>query len=118
MGKSRALVAAAVLCVALPALGEDLTFRMKSNHRNKVQVEFYSQNRNHAWPGGNKAYNIDDYEVHSFRLTCNRGEKICYGAWVTGNSSRYWGVGINNRQRCSNCCYTCNGGTASIELNP
>ena len=113
-------LAASVLgaCLAGPALAENVTFNIKSNHPNKVQVEFYSQNRNHAWPGGNKAYNLNDYDMHNYRLTCNAGEKICYGAWVSGNSSKYWGVGMNNRQRCSNCCTTCNGGSITYTLNP
>lgn len=79
--------------LALPTIAgaqdSAVTFRMKSNHPNKVQVEFYSQNRNHAWPGGSKAYNLSDYEVHIFKLTCRSGEKICYGAWLSGNQNRY-----------------------------
>lgn len=106
--------------IAPPAFAQDstLTFNMKSNHRHKVQVEFYSQNRSHAWPGGNRAYNLDDYDTHTFRLNCRSGERICYGAWVSGNQSKYWGVGLNNRQRCTSCCAQCNGGTVSYVLNP
>ena len=56
------------------------------------------------------AYDLNDYETHSFTLNCRRGEKICFGAWVTGNASRYWGVGANNRYGCEKCCFVCGAG--------
>lgn len=106
--------------IASSAFAQDssLTFQMKSNHPNKVQVEFYSQNRSHAWPGGTKAYNLDDYDSHSFKLNCRSGERICYGAWVSGNQNKYWGVGLNDKRSCTSCCAQCNGGTISFVLNP
>ena len=97
-------------------IAEQLTWEVQSTYRHKVQIEFYSQERKHAWPGGNRAYTLNDYEVHSYTLNCIAGEKICYGAWVTGNSSRYWGVGMNDRRSCQGCCYTCDGGTATVRL--
>ena len=112
------LTSALALPTIAGAQGSSVTFHMKSNHPNKVQVEFYAQSRNHAWPGGSKAYNLDDSEVHAFKLSCRSGEKICYGAWVSGNQKRYWGVGLNDKQRCSSCCTTCNGGSISFTLNP
>jgi hypothetical protein len=101
------------------AKADELTFKVRSNYRYKVQIEFYSQDRNHAWPGGDRAYPINDDEVHNYSLNCRSGEKICYGAWVTGNDSKYWGVGANNKHGCKGCCYTCGrGDTPIINLNP
>lgn len=105
-----------------PAQGigpNQLKFVITSNHPNIVDVEFYSQNRRHAWPGGNDVYSIKDYRTHSYVLNCQPGEKICFGAGVRGNYSKYWGVGIGNTQGCSSCCYTCNGTTTrNIVLEP
>lgn len=96
-----------------------VTFQIKSNYPNKVQVAYYSQTRRgHAWPGGGQAYGLNDYNAHTHTLNCTPGEKICYGAWVTGNSSKYWGAGPNGRYGCSNCCTTCGTGTFSRTLNP
>ncbi|WP_350334655.1 hypothetical protein [Coralliovum pocilloporae] len=96
-----------------------LTWKVKSNHPNKVSVVFYSQTYDHAWPGGSKVYVISDYKTHTYRLNCRRGEKICYGAWVRGNSTTYWGVGQYNQHGCRGCCYTCGGGTTKVQvLNP
>ncbi len=82
----------------------------------RVQLEFYSENRDHAWPGGDDAYNIDDYARHSYLLNCHYGEKICMGAWVNGNSSRYWGVGLNNKHSCAKCCFVCGSGDYPVQV--
>ncbi len=96
----------------------DLTFRIKSSYRLKVQVAFYSQNRDHSLPGPGRAYDIDNYRKHEYTLRCRRGERICYGGWVEGDAKRYWGVGLNNRHRCETCCYVCNNNeTRVIDLD-
>lgn len=100
---------------ATAAAGE-MTWQVKSLYRHQVQIEFYSQDRKRAWPGGNRAYRLDDYEDHSFSLSCNTGEKICYGAWVVGDTGTHWGVGMNDRHSCSDCCSDCDGDTYSVRL--
>ena len=105
-----------------------LRFSIKSDlsmmiHLLNIHVKFYSQDRNVSWPGRGKVYPIRDYELHSYNLSCQAGEKICYGAWTHpfDNSKAseyiYWGVGRNN-ESCKNCCYICNGdSTGTIKLN-
>ena len=100
------------------ANAESLTFRIQSKYQYKVQIEFYSQARNAAWPGDNEAYNLNDSGVHEYNLSCQAGEKICYGAWVSGNQNTFWGAGLHARQSCASCCYTCDGSeTPIIVLN-
>jgi hypothetical protein len=107
----RSVICAAIMAFfAGPAVADTVTFRIKSNHENKVKVKFYSQDRNHVWPSTTTSYNLDDYAFHNFRLTCQQGEKICYGAWVVGNNATYWGVGRGDKHSCSECCLTCNDG--------
>jgi hypothetical protein len=109
-----AFVCQMLIAVQAEAQG-DMTFKVRSNHTNKVQISFYSADRKgYQWPGPGRAFNLDDDDVHEFRIACLAGEKICYGAWVTGDSSSFWGVGLDNKARCSNCCYTCSGGTTRI----
>ena len=99
------------------AVAENVTFIMKNSHQFRVQVELYSQDRNHVWPGNNKVYILDDEETKQIPLSCQAGEQICYGAWVDGDASTYWGVGPNNKQQCDDCCYICQGGnTETINL--
>ncbi len=96
-----------------------LNFKMRSYHKNVVELKFYSRNRGgHEWPGNGTVYVLRDYDVHNHALNCVKGETICYGAWVQGASSTYWGSGQGGKQACSSCCYTCNGGqTSVINLN-
>ena len=105
----------AVLAAPTGSRADEMTWTLKSSYRYRVQVEFYSQSRDHVWPGGGKAWGLNDYDTHEFTLNCISGEKICYGAWVTGNSERYWGVGLNDRHTCSNCCGIC--GEDDPEMN-
>ncbi len=93
---------------ASPAAAEQMTWKIGSSYSYRIQLEFYSQDRNAVWPGGGKAYPLNDSKVHTFTLNCQRGEKICYGAWPTGGGSQtYWGVGVSNKHRCKTCCAIC-----------
>src|SRR5579883_928541 len=93
----------------LPAssFAESMTWTVTSDYEYKVQLEFYSQNRNAAWPGEGRAYDLNDSRAHEFTLNCRSGEKICYGAWATGDASTYWGVGANGKHSCKSCCGIC-----------
>jgi hypothetical protein len=99
------------------ASAADVTFMMRNNHPNAVEVELYSQDRDHVWPGNGEIYSLDDGETKQMPLSCEEGERICYGAWVAGDRDTYWGVGPGNTQACDDCCYTCTGGnTETIDL--
>jgi hypothetical protein len=119
----RSAVAVAVATACLAPVGAsfadaaDVTFVMRNSHQFRVQVELYSQTRNHVWPGNNKVYILDDSETKRIPLSCESGEQICYGAWVDGDATTYWGVGPNNKENCEDCCYICQGGnTETINL--
>lgn len=109
-----AAVAAFTVLAAASASAESLTFKVRSYHQNQVDIAFYSQNRNYSWPGGTKVWVIKDFKVHDYKLDCANGEKICYGAWVRGSSNLYWGTGQGGKQRCTSCCFVCNGGTTPV----
>lgn len=114
-----AFATTALLAPSTAALASDVTFAIKNSHPNAVEVELYSQDRKHVWPGGNEVYYLDDGETKSMALSCDEGETICYGAWISGDRGSYWGVGPDNVQDCDDCCYTCEGGeTEEIELVP
>lgn len=101
-----------------PVQADQLEFIVESQHPNVVQIEFYSQDYNRSWPGGGSAYNLDDYETKTINLSCRPGEQICYGAWLAGDASVYWGVGHGDKEQCSDCCYSCGGTTEHIVLSP
>lgn len=112
-----ALSAALAFGGASAAFAADVTFEMKNSHPNAVEVELYSQDRDHVWPGNNQVYLLDDGETKQIPLACDQGEKICYGAWISGDKTTYWGTGPDNAETCTDCCYTCTGGnTEEIDL--
>jgi len=109
----------AATAFATAASADDVTFVMKNSHPNALEVELFSQDRDHVWPGGNQVFYFDDGETKSIPLSCDSGETICYGAWISGDQGTYWGVGPQNSEQCSDCCYVCEGGeTEEIELVP
>ena len=119
---SRAAAATAIILAhlagaAAPAFAEDVTFVMRNHHQYAVEVELYSQDRDHVWPGGGQVYYLDDGETKRMPLSCQAGETICYGAWVSGDPGSYWGVGPDDQDGCESCCYVCEGGmTEEINL--
>jgi hypothetical protein len=118
MGLKQLLLAVALLLpTATIANAEEITFKINNDYDKDIQIEFYSQNRSHAWPGGNKAYNLEASDSNSYKLACQQGEKICYGAWVKGNSSTYWGVGLNGKYSCDACCQVCGDGDLEKTLH-
>ena len=111
-------------CIAMmfstgAAVADSMKWNMRAFDKFAVDVAFYSQNRKVAWPGNGQVWTIRDYKVHTFSLNCIAGEKICYGGWVRGDDSRYWGGGHHNKHACTSCCYTCGAvaETPVINLN-
>ena len=101
------LTAGLAIGASAPAQADEMTWTLSSKYQYKVQVAFYSKTRNHLWPANGEAWGLDDYGTHRFTLSCQAGEKICYGAWATGASSTYWGVGLGGKQGCTSCCAVC-----------
>lgn len=112
------LAALMMLAAMTTAYADQLTYHVRSNYPFRVQIEFYSEtDRSRAWPGSGRAYDLNTYARQSIRLNCWTGEKICYGAWVTGDDSRYWGAGNNNSRHCPDCCSYCGHGDVNLTLN-
>jgi hypothetical protein len=82
-----------------------------------IQIQFFSQSRKWVWPAADKVINLGDGKDDRYNLTCEPGEKICYGAWAVANPTYAWGVAHNNRT-CPNCCFVCGKGPASYRFNP
>ena len=107
--------AAVTLAVALvtgaPASADSITWRLRSFHPKPVDVNFHSRNRRAIWPGPSKHFTLADYKVGTFKLSCVAGERICYGAAPSGAASKIWGVGLDGKAQCKDCCQTCGGDT-------
>ncbi len=115
---SFAVAAVAALAPTI-ASAANLQWTFDNRVNGQINIIFFSQNRNHQWPGGNRYYYINPNDgVLAYNLDCRQGEKICYGAWFNSNSTYYWGVGQSGREGCTGCCYVCGAGTTdTINLN-
>ena len=106
-------------CATTPSLPDTydvMSWTFQSKDPYAVQLEFQSQHRDVAWPGGGRAYDLDDSDEHTFELRCRTGEKICYAAWVKGGNG-FWGVGPDGDEGCDDCCRRCdtmNAGTVVL----
>ncbi len=115
--KSFTGIAAAAFAVAVslinvtPSLADSITWQLRSFHPKPVEVKFHSQNRRAVWPGPTTHFTLADYKVGTFKLSCVAGEKICYGAAPAGNATKIWGVGLDGKAQCKDCCQTCSGDT-------
>lgn len=115
----RGLFAALLIAVASlwsgAASADTFTWVMKNGHPRILEVKFYSSDRNVVWPGGNQVYKMTDRAQKNYRISCNTGEYICYGAWIAGEpNGTYWGVGFGGKKGCKGCCYECNGGQSRL----
>ncbi|HEY4192457.1 MAG TPA: hypothetical protein VGM46_07400 [Mesorhizobium sp.] len=94
--------------LAAPSFAAEMNFYMKNQQDRGVAVELFSQSRSKVWPGGDKVYFLDSREKKSVPVTCEEGERICYGAWVNGDDTISFGVGPDNdKPPCEYCCFTC-----------
>jgi serine/threonine protein kinase len=84
------------------------SFHIKNYTSQGVYVAFYAKGRTAEW---SEWPLLGVYNENYYKLKCEPGEKICYGAW---NSRGSWGVGKGGYGGCNNCCATCNGGNTEI----
>jgi hypothetical protein len=119
MLKKLIAIALAAMCLTPgTSFAQSLTWKFQSFDNTVVDVRFYPENRTRLFPANSPAYSIDGHGMHSYTIACAAGEKICFGAWMRGNASAQWGKGKDDKNRCNDCCYTCNGGaTPTHKLN-
>jgi len=86
--------------------GRGVRFVLRNSSRYIAYVRFHSRAEEWAWPGGNKSYVLNTRAPTAFRLRCNPGEKVCYGA-STPSGARSWGVNEDGDGSCRGCCLTC-----------
>lgn len=104
--------------LAAPVSAASLRWTFDNETNTNISIEFYSQDRNHVWPGNGDVYVVKPRDGRvNLTLNCRQNELICYGGWIRGNTRTYWGSGHNDSQRCSNCCARCGkGNVEAIDL--
>ncbi|MBZ9738059.1 MULTISPECIES: hypothetical protein [unclassified Mesorhizobium] len=113
------MVALAALVLVNSAEAADMAFFVKNLRKEPVAIELFSRDRETVWPGNDKVFLVDPGSRKSVPISCNQGERICYGAWVDGNDQISAGVGPDNDQPCDTCCFICvEHTTETIDLVP
>lgn len=115
--------AAIVVLSATAVVADTMAWHITSQYPYIVYVTFYTDSGDHEWPDGDNLYTIKDSAEHVYRLECQyAGQKICFGVSDSTNVDsyrHYWGVGIANKESCTDCCHTCDGDTDVYHtLNP
>jgi hypothetical protein len=90
----------------LPQRGE-LTWNMTNACSKTTDVRFFDRVLQREWPGNSNVYVIEPGRQFSQKLACTVGQKICYGAAPRTGGTGVWGVGLNDREACENCCAIC-----------
>ena len=85
---------------------EELEWTLRNEHGSTVYVMFFSKTRSHNWPGKGNTYVFNDAKNHTQRLSCRRGETICFGGF-NAQRSLFWGVGEAGTKGCQTCCRVC-----------
>lgn len=100
-----------------PAAAADMTWTMTSDKPYDIQLKFFSRDGDHVWPGAHEHWDLRARSTGKFSVRCQRGEKICYGAWPANpNIHKQWGVGRSVDNGCSGCCFVCGESNPNREL--
>jgi hypothetical protein len=108
-------VAAVIECPAV-SRADSITFHLGSSSPYGIELRFYSKTLSRVWPGNGKVFFSDDHQIHEYSLSCDPGEKICYGVWTTPHHTSQWGVGDDGQQACADCCGTCGSDFSAVNL--
>jgi len=99
-----------------PPLPSTLTFNISDGCEDgeTVYLRFFDVTDNLQWPANtSQAYVLNYDNSYTYNLSCNTGDKICYGA---SDQTWYWGVGADDSESCPNCCWSCENSAESLEL--
>ncbi len=91
------------------ALADGASFRFTNKTSETIYLNLNSKSRPHRWPDVKKRWILNPGQKGTVVAgACQPGEKICYGAG-NQNGSRFWGVSLDGKKGCVNCCIDCGG---------
>ena len=136
----RLLAAITAICLSvasMPTMAADMAFQFINDTDRSLSLKLFSRDGAHQqWPSKTRAYSVKpDAAVQQLKISCEEGEQICWGAWMTvqevsgeiGASGQRntrtvkhsAGVGERGVRVCANCCHVCKEGalTPVAKLN-
>ena len=123
-----AIAVACLTATSTPSAAAEMTFQLVNDTDRPLNLKLFSKSESHQqWPSKTKAFSVrPDAAVQQIKITCEAGEQICWGAWMTVQSvggeagaggqratstARYTaGAGERGQRSCANCCHVCKDG--------
>lgn len=115
---------------SVSASSAEMTFQLVNDTERALSLKLFSRAESHQeWPSKTKVYSLrPDAAVQQLKITCEEGEQICWGAWMTvqnvaneisgpagqraTRTTKYIaGVGERGLRSCERCCQTCKDGS-------
>ena len=98
---------------SLASKTDTLTLKFINSIKTQIDLRFFDITYGAWYPSRARVYVLDPGDDETYRLDCNEGATICYGASVRSNHNLFWGRGVDNDQSCGSlgCCHACNGAT-------
>jgi hypothetical protein len=92
---------------------DTLTWEFINSMNTQIDLRFFDINYGAWYPSRSHVYVLEPGDDKTYRLDCNKGATICYGASVRSNHNQFWGRSVDNDQSCGSqgCCHTCDGAT-------
>jgi hypothetical protein len=106
----------------------NMTFQFINDTERTLSMKLFSRSESHQeWPSKTKAYTIKpDAAVQQLKISCEEGEQVCWGAWMTvqqisgevgtagqrnTRTIKYSaGAGERGVHPCKSCCHVCTDG--------
>lgn len=121
MQKIGTIVSLLLLQITPAFAGANMEFWVSNYHPHIVYMQLHAPERQNVWPNATQSY-VLNRTSHVVRISCYKGEQICFGAATTNDQQNisYWGRGTGpNSMGCASCCYTCShGARVNIGLRP
>jgi len=114
---------------SLPSVAAEMSFQVINDTDRPLNMKLFSRGESRQqWPSKTRAYSIrPDAAVQQITITCEEGEQVCWGAWLTvqtesgevnnagkrdtRTTQRRAGAGENGQRSCTSCCHVCKNGT-------
>ena len=114
--------------MATSSLSAEMTFQLINDTDRSLNLKLFSRGESRQqWPSRTKAFAIrPDAAAQQIKITCEEGEQICWGAWMTVQNvsgevgaggqratvikGYTAGAGERGQRSCERCCHVCKDG--------
>jgi hypothetical protein len=78
-----------------------------------IDLQIYDFADELQWPGTPMPFELSQDQPQQLNIQCTQGSQLCYGGAQEAGSHQ-WGVGLNGKSTCQDCCFVCNGAYTTL----